>query len=205
MNGYISIPTIPIGAAAPGAANTPTFNTRPAFNGSGGSPFTVTSTTVVSNLNVDRCDGQHLSTIDSPTFATLYLTNLGAVGSYVTNAYITNLGTTTNYTNNAYITNLGTASYKITNAYITTIGSGAAPVTNAYITNLGDASNKVSQAYITTLGSTTTGRVTNAYIATLYLGDLVLDNSWKLDDSTEEILWISPTGKKYKMHLEEVK
>jgi len=56
---------------------------------------------------------------------------------------------------------------------------------------------------IGTLGSSG-NYVNTAYIATLYLGDAVFKNNWKMDDSTDEMIWISPTGKKYRMKLEEV-
>jgi hypothetical protein len=126
--------------------------------------------------------------------------SIGAGGAYFANAYIT-----TAYLTNIYsVTNLGSVGTPVTTGYFTNGNITTAYLTNIYsVTNLGSSATPVTNGWITYLG-TSGQKVNTAYISTLYLGDLNLINGWKLDDSTENLLWVSPAGKRYKMHLEEV-
>ena len=69
--------------------------------------------------------------------------------------------------------------------------------------------SSVGTLQATNVGTSTSTRITNGYFTTanilnLYVNDLYFKNDWKIDDSTDELLIVSPSGKKYRMKMEEV-
>lgn len=83
------------------------------------------------------------------------------------------------------------------------IGSSGINMHGYNMSNLGSVGAHSVSGTLAMGGNNITG-IGTAYIGTLYLGDLKLKNKWSLDDSTKELIWISPRGKKYRMKLESV-